>query len=127
MMDVITKVMGIADKVLPDNDAKRETMARLEEGWRGAMVESDKGQVQQNVEDSRSNDRYRSYPRPTAMWICVIALAYNSIIYPMLVWLCLNMGWIAPPPLPGEATYTALMGMLGLGTMRSHDIWRGKR
>ena len=55
--------------------------------------------------------------RPFIGWVCGIALAYNFIIRDMLVW---YMGAAtAPPALQMEHLMTVLIGMLGLGGMRS--------
>ena len=101
--------------------------AQLEAGWRDAMASSDAGQIQQNLADAASGDKYRTRARPTALWICVIGLGYDLIAFPLLTWLCLNMDWIAPPELDQASLYALTTGLLGLAAARSHDIWRGKR
>ena len=127
MLEVVKQMVGIAERVLPDSDGKRETLERLERGWMDALSASDAGQVQLMTADAASNDRYRTRARPTALWICVIGLGYQVLIHPMLTWWSLNYDKIPPPELPDAVLNGTLMGLLGLGALRSHDIWRGKR
>ena len=127
MLDAIGKVMGIVDKVLPDTAEGRRMRAELERGWMDALSASDANQTQLNAADASSGDKYRSRARPTALWICVAGLFYDLLMFPMLVWVSVNWGIVPPPKLSQESLYALTMGLLGLGTLRSHDIWRGKR
>jgi hypothetical protein len=62
--------------------------------------------------------------RPFIGWVCGIALAYNFIIRDMLVW---YMGAAtAPPALQMEHLMTVLIGMLGLGGMRTFEKLNNK-
>ena len=127
MLGMLDKVLSVADKVIPDTSEGRKLKAELETGWRDALVSSDQGQVQQNMADAASGDKYRSRARPTALWICVWGMAYDLLVFPMLTWLCLNMDWVPPPELDQATLYALTSGLLGLAAARSHDIWRGKR
>lgn len=127
MFEVVKQMVGIAEKVLPDNDAKREILARLEEGWMGALSASDTNQTNMNLADAASSDKYRTRARPTALWVCVLGLMYDLLAYPMLVWFCVNWELTPPPKLDQNSLYALSAGLLGLSAARSHDIWRGKR
>jgi len=61
--------------------------------------------------------------RPFIGWVCGIALAYNYIAMPLIVWTTLCFYPEAPemPILETEELYTLLGGMLGLGWLRSKD------
>ena len=72
--------------------------------------------------------------RPAIGWIGAIALAYQFVLYPLLgwVWLLLQANNIipadlsVPPVLPTDALYSIILGMLGIGGMRSLDKRAGK-
>jgi hypothetical protein len=62
--------------------------------------------------------------RPFIGWVCGIALAYNFVLRDMLVW---YMGAeTAPPALQMEHLMTVLIGMLGLGGMRTFEKFKDK-
>ena len=62
--------------------------------------------------------------RPAIGWVCAFALAYNFVIRDLLVW------WVgvetAPPALQMEHLMTVLIGMLGLGGMRTFEKLKDK-
>jgi hypothetical protein len=62
--------------------------------------------------------------RPFIGWVCGVALAYNFVLRDMLVW---YMGAeTAPPALQMEHLMTVLIGMLGLGGMRTFEKFKDK-
>jgi hypothetical protein len=62
--------------------------------------------------------------RPFIGWVCGVALAYNFVLRDMLVW---YMGAeTAPPALQMEHLMTVLIGMLGLGGMRTFEKLKDK-
>ncbi|MCO7226198.1 holin family protein [Pleionea sp. CnH1-48] len=67
--------------------------------------------------------------RPFIGWVGGAALAYQFLLYPLLIWLWYFMqaqGWISqslapPPPLDAEILWVVVSGMLGIAGMRSYD------
>ena len=57
--------------------------------------------------------------RPFIGWVCGIALAYNFVIRDLFIWL-INPD-IVPPALQMEHLMTVLLGMLGLGGLRTYE------
>lgn len=74
-----------------------------------------------NEIEAASNDKFASRWRPAAGWLGVVGLAYSVIAYPLLTWASLNFAWKTPPPLDTSVLVTLLMGMLGLGSMRTYE------
>jgi hypothetical protein len=72
--------------------------------------------------------------RPAIGWVGAAALAYQFLVYPLLVWgwaLLQARGWVAatltpPPMLDTDALWVLLTGMLGIAGMRSFDKVKGK-
>jgi len=62
--------------------------------------------------------------RPFIGWVCGIALAYNFVIRDLLIW-ALDPNPI-PPALQMEHLLTVLMGMLGLGGLRTYEKIKDK-
>lgn len=88
------------------------------------------GQVAINKLEAASQDKFVSRWRPFIGWVCGIALAYEMIFRGVLAWIMMVVALVSGadvkllPPLPsadlGDMVIT-LLGMLGLGTMRSFD------
>jgi hypothetical protein len=81
-------------------------------------------QAQINSVEAKHRNIFVSGWRPAVGWVCAFALAYNFIIRDLLVW------WVgvesAPPALQMEHLMTVLIGMLGLGGMRTFEKFNNK-
>lgn len=62
--------------------------------------------------------------RPFIGWVCGVALAYNFIIRDLFIW-ALNPQDV-PPALQMEHLMTVLLGMLGLGGLRTFEKVKDK-
>lgn len=118
----------ILDRVIPDpvqkDEAKFKLMQMAEKGdleELNLLAASDANQVKLLEIDARSEDKFQKYPRPAAMWICVMGFFYQFVAYPFLFWMSQNMDWKVPPQLDLELLVTMLGGMLGLGVYRTID------
>lgn len=90
-----------------------------------------------NKADAESNDKFRTYARPSAMWVGVIGLAYTYIILPGIKSLLaltivagadpktINLAIAAMPALDMSVLLPLVMGLLGLGYMRSKEKQSG--
>jgi len=83
------------------------------------------GQLEINKVEAASSSFFVAGARPAAMWVGVLSLFYMGIGGSLLSWLaiCFNL-----PPLPiiNESTSTdILMGLLGLGGLRTFDKLKG--
>jgi len=82
------------------------------------------GQLRANEAEAKSGSFFVAGWRPMVGWVCGSALAYQFLLHPLIVW-----GWVAfgntidtaPPMVDGTALYPVLLGMLGIGGMRSFD------
>ena len=92
------------------------------------------GQMSVNAVEATHKSVFVAGWRPAIGWIGAIALAYQFVLYPLLgwCWLLLQANGIipadlsVPPVLPTDALYSIVLGMLGIGTMRSLDKRAGK-
>jgi len=62
--------------------------------------------------------------RPFIGWVCGFALAYNFVLRDMLIWFIGQEQ--VPPALQMEHLMTVLVGMLGLGGMRTFEKLNNK-
>ena len=62
--------------------------------------------------------------RPFIGWVCGVALAYNFVLRDLLIWFIGPEQ--VPPALQMEHLMTVLIGMLGLGGMRTFEKFKDK-
>jgi len=62
--------------------------------------------------------------RPFIGWVCGVALAYNFVIRDLLIW-AVDTAEV-PPALQMEHLMTVLLGMLGLGGLRTFEKVKDK-
>jgi hypothetical protein len=120
----------IINKIFPDKDAAdKAKIALLELQQQGAFKELELQQqvsleqIKTNAVEAASSSLFVGGWRPFIGWICGFALGYNYIGMPVLTWFA---RWYDPsaPPMPVLETselMTLLLGMLGLGGMRSYE------
>lgn len=86
-----------------------------------------------NKIEASSEDWFVRRWRPAVGWVGVLAMAYQFVIYPFLVWGWHAMqaaGWISiglaePPMLATDALWVILTGLLGLGGARTVEKIKG--
>lgn len=113
--------------LIPDPNARREA----EEAFRtqAAEIAAAQSQAQTEVDktEAASASVFVAGWRPFVGWICGCALAWQFILLPILsyaVSIVATARHISIPPLPSLDTsslYTVLMGMLGLGGLRTWE------
>ncbi len=94
----------------------------------GAKLISDQmlGQMEVNKVEAVSTDGFVSRWRPFIGWVCGVAFAYHFILQPLLVFILIALGKkIALPAFDLGTLMPVLLGMLGLGAMRSYDKKNG--
>lgn len=123
----------LIDKLIPDPEAKAKAQAELIKAQSdGSLAELTLGiQAQQQQTDvnkieAASSSLFVSGWRPAIGWVCAASLATQFIGAPALAFTSslvgAAFGWHIPaPPVPPEWTQLTpiLMGMLGLGAMRT--------
>lgn len=98
-------------------------------------VEADvaKAQMAVNAVEAQHKSLFVAGWRPAVGWIGAASLAYQFLLYPLLVWFwhvmqttgAIPMDALYPPVLPDETLWVILSGMLGVGGMRSLDKIKG--
>lgn len=81
------------------------------------------GQMKVNEAEAAHPSVFVAGWRPWIGWVAGMALAWQYIAHPMLLWLLAVFApALAPPPaLDLSGLYPLILGMLGLGAMRSFD------
>lgn len=120
---LIGPIAGLLDKVIPDKD-ERERMAHEI----ATMVESQAhqqimAQVEVNKVEAAHKSLFVAGWRPAAGWTCVSAMFFNFVLAPLINWGTALYGYsdTVLPVLDLEIMMPVLLGMLGLGGMRSYE------
>ena len=124
MLGLIDRLIGpvstILDKVVADKDLKEQLshdIATMAERHSHDVI---KAQIEVNKEEAKHKSLFVSGWRPAVGWTCTLALLSNFILIPMTNFiLVLADSDIAIPLIDVSTMMPVLMGMLGLGTMRT--------
>lgn len=87
------------------------------------MMELVKVQSEINKMEAQHRSIFVAGWRPFIGWICGIALAYNFIIRDLIAWVSPD---IMPPAIQMDQLITILLGMLGLGGLRTFEKIKDK-
>lgn len=131
---LITAVFGIIDKVLPDPQAaaaaKLEAM-KLQASADGQRLEAETrlalAQIDTNKADATGASPMQRNARPFILWVCGLALAFDTLAKPLILYGAALHGIMLPamPNLSTDQLYALLFGVLGLGGMRSYEKTKG--
>ena len=116
---LINPVTKLLDKVIADKDQKNAIAHELATMAERHSQELLKGQLEVNKVEAAHKSLFVAGWRPAIGWICGIALLYSTILSPILDI------WFTVPPVETSLLQTVLMGMLGLGAMRSYEKTKG--
>lgn len=83
------------------------------------------GQLDINKVEAASPHWFVAGGRPAAIWVGVLSLLYSGIGISFLSWLALCAGLPPLPPFTDTTANTILMGLLGLGGMRTAEKLKG--
>lgn len=124
---VVELVNKVVDRLVPDKEAaekqKREMLSVLQTQEFQLVLE----QIKVNAAEASSGSPYASGWRPTIGYICGFALLYSSIIEPLARFIATVVFHYTGefPVIDTSITMQILIGMLGLGAMRSYDKTKG--
>ena len=117
-MSKLNVVGTIIDKVIDNID--RFTFDKQEKAE--LIQEINKAQIEVNKVESGHTSMFVAGWRPFVGWTCGIALCYHFVLQPFLVFLLYSFGYQVDLPAFDMTTLTTiLMGLLGLGGLRSYE------
>ena len=86
------------------------------------QIQTNKAQIEVNKVEANSNSLFVAGWRPFVGWTCGVALCYHFVLQPFLLFLLHSFGYQVDLPVFDMTTLTTiLLGMLGLGGMRSFE------
>jgi len=122
---LVGPVTGLLDKFIEDKDQKAmlaHKIATMSEEHHQDLM---KAQIEVNKVEAASSNLFVSGWRPFIGWTCGLGMFGNFITIPFSNFVLALIGIdIVIPLVPLETMMPVLMGMLGLGAMRSYEKTR---
>jgi len=119
---LIGPVAGLLDKFIEDKDQKNALAHQIATMSERHAQELAKGQLEVNKAEAASASLFVAGWRPAVGWVCVLGMASNFVLIPMVNFiLALAESSITVPLIDTSTMMPVLLGMLGLGAMRSAE------
>ena len=123
---ILPLVGDVLDRFFPNKEekerAKREIEARLSEH----LAQIDLAQIQVNQQEAAHRNIFVAGWRPFIGWSCGLALFYTYLAQPVLTFVLVQQGqYVDLPPVDLGAMMPVLLGILGLGGLRSWEKYKG--
>ena len=119
LAQLIGPVTGLLDKFIEDKDQKNALAHELATMADNHAQELAKGQLAVNAVEAAHKSLFVAGWRPFVGWICGVGLLYNVLISQILDI------WFEVPTVDPSLLTPILMGMLGMGAMRSYEKTKG--
>mgnify|MGYP005994169571 CR=1 FL=1 len=127
LSSLIEPVTGILDKFVEDKDQKAKLAHEISTMADRHAQQLALAQIEVNKAEAASNSIWKGGWRPFVGWVCGTAFAYHFVVQPLAIFGLAAYG-LEVPPLPDfdmGQLMTVLMGMLGLGGLRSFEKYKG--
>ena len=112
---LVGPVTGLLDKFIEDKDQKNALAQEIATMSEKHSHEALKGQLEINKMEAAHKSLFVAGWRPAIGWICALGLLYNTIIANII------SIWVDVPEVDTTLLVPVMMGMLGLGAMRSYE------
>ena len=124
VFDIVGKVV---DRLIPDKAAAEKAKLEMATALQGQEFQVQIEQIRVNAAEAASTNWFVAGGRPFIMWTCGFALAYASIIEPLLRFLSqVIFGYNGDfPTIDTDLTMQVLFGILGLGAFRTAEKIKG--
>ena len=119
LLPFLQPITAILDKVIPDKDQRDALAHEIATLSAKQSHEIALAQIDVNRQEAKGNF-WQSGWRPATGWICVAGFGVNFLLSPVL-----SPFGIHIPQADTGTMLPVLMGMLGLGTMRTYERSKG--
>jgi hypothetical protein len=122
LIALVPKLIDLLVPLIPDPSAREKALQSL----LGLLQQADQEQMAVNEREALHASLFVAGWRPAIGWICAAALAFEYLFSPLGQWVGFVVGYPVPkPPTLSEHLWELLMGMLGLGALRSLEKIKG--
>ena len=119
LSSLIEPATKLLDKVIEDKDQKNALAHEIATMAERHAQELAKGQLDVNEVEAAHKSLFVAGWRPAIGWVCALGLFYNVILANIIGI------WVDVPEIDTTLLVPVMMGMLGLGAMRSYEKVQG--
>lgn len=116
---LIEPATKLLDKVIEDKDQKNALAHEIATMAERHAQELAQGQLEVNKVEAAHKSLFVAGWRPAIGWVCALGLFYNVILANIIGI------WVDVPEIDTTLLVPVMMGMLGLGAMRSYEKVQG--
>jgi hypothetical protein len=125
---IIAALLSLADKLIPNQIAREQFKLALQNSENNvyiqelqALVQQDQAQAAVNQVEAGSESFFKSGWRPAVAWLCIAALAYQTVLEPVIAFVLANTGHdVVLPEIDTSVIAQLLFGLLGvMGGLRT--------
>jgi hypothetical protein len=120
-------VGDVVSRFLPeDKEAAAKAKREIEAELTKHLAQIDLAQLDINKAEGQHRSMFVAGWRPFIGWTCGVALAYTYVLQPILVFILAQSGYLVQLPVMDlSVMMPVLLGMLGLGGLRSFEKFKG--
>ena len=124
---LIGPVTSLLDKFIEDKDQKNKLAHEIATMAEKQAHEANMMQAETNQAEATHRSVWVAGWRPFIGWVCGIALAWHFVLSPVIIFLAAWFSVTLPalPVFDMGSLMTVLMGMLGLGGLRTFEKTKG--
>jgi roadblock/LC7 domain-containing protein len=119
LSSLIQPATKLLDKVIEDKDQKNALAHEIATMAERHAQELAQGQLEVNKVEAAHKSLFVAGWRPAIGWVCALGLFYNVILANIIGI------WVDVPEIDTTLLVPVMMGMLGLGAMRSYEKVQG--
>ena len=116
---LVSAIAPLLDKFIPNADERNKLAHEIATLAERQAHENAIAQIDVNKVQAAHKSLFVAGGRPAIMWICAIGLLYNVLLHPILDI------WYEMPAVNADVLMPVLMGLLGLGGMRTVEKLKG--
>ena len=122
---LVPLVGDVLDRFFPDKEKAAQAKREIESQLTDHLAKIDLAQLQVNKEEAKSRNVFIAGWRPFVGWTCGLALCWTYILQPIAQFVLAQTGnLIDLPALDMSTMMPVLLGMLGLGGLRSFEKFK---
>ena len=124
---LIAPVTSLLDKFIEDKDQKNKLAHEIATMAEKQAHEANMIQAETNKEEAQHRSVWVAGWRPFIGWVCGIALAWHFVLSPVIIFVAAWFNVVLPAlhEFDMGSLMTVLMGMLGLGGLRTFEKSKG--
>lgn len=124
--DAVAKIIGCF-KVSPDLALEKQVeVEKIKAELQEKLIDQITAQIDVDKQEAANTNMFVAGWRPFCGWVCGVGLGVQFLVNPIATWVAALYGHpISFPQLDLGTLITLLLGMLGLGGLRSYDKAQG--